>query len=347
MNKKLKIFIPLTIIVIAAVTVLLVFLLKQDPPPSSPPTPPAHTHEFSELTGNETIEFCTGCSAYLVKGTGSEYLDTEEAAQTLEQVLTDENVQPIDGKMNFIISGSVDFDAALSGAAGGAIDLAKNDATEVNIEGLGQNPELTLVTGDTDTADTAVFRTKFHNNKYTTPAAGKISITGLKINDTRKTSTSHYTLTNTEFVCGELYLNNCTFTNCIQFNRGTKAIIENCEFDFNTASRYSIWAGYVGGDGGTNMDHVETFIIKGCTFKNTTRGIKVVTSGANITIEGNTFIGLTEKPAIVLDSLNVELNTVLLKNNTFTDCTKGDWNSPTNNSYDEPYSEQYFNVTVE
>ena len=191
-----------------------------------------------------------------------------------------------------------------------------------------------------------MFRTKFPNNKDDIAAPGKISVTDLKINDTRNTSTTHYTLTNTEFQCGELYLENCTFTNCIQFNRGTTATIKNCIFDFNIASRYSIWAGYVGGDGGSNMDYVETFVIKGCTFKNTTRGIKVVTSGANITIEDNNFIGLTEKPGIVLDSKNVDINTVLIKNNKFKDCAKGDLNSSTNSKYDEPYNEEFFDVTV-
>ncbi len=312
----------------------------------SPPTQPAHSHTFEALVGNEEIDFCSGCFGYLVKGFGCEYLNNGESAQTLEQVLFDESVQPVDGKMTFIISGSVNYDATKAGVAGGAVDLAKGSSTDVYFVGLGKNPEITLVTGDTETADTAVFRTKFHNNNNPSPAVGKISMFGLKINDTRNTSTSHYTLTNTEFQCGELLLNNCTFTNCVQFNRGTKATIKNCVFDFNISSRFSIWAGYVGGDGGTNLDFVETFVIEGCTFNNTTRGIKVVTSGANITIKNNTFIGLTEKPAIVLDSKNVDLNTVLIQNNVFTDCAKGDWNSTNNDKFDEPYNPEYFSVTI-
>ncbi len=334
--KKLKTFIML-LSVILIITIFTACSQQRNP---------EHTHSFAKLSGSESVDFCAGCSGYLVKGTASPYLKTGEFAQTLEKVLLDENVQPINGKMNFIISGSVDYDATITGAAGGSIDLAKGSSTEVYFVGLGKNPEITLVTGDTETADTAVFRTKFHNNTIATPAVGKISMVGLKINDTRNTSSNHYTLTNTEFICGELYLENCVFTNCIQFNRGTKATIKNCLFDFNISSRYSIWAGYAGGDGGVNLDFVETFVIEGCTFNNTTRGIKVVTSGANITIEGNTFIGLTEKPGIVLDSLNVSVNTVLLKNNKFTNCAKGDWNSSTNQDYDEPYSEEFFEVNI-
>ncbi len=340
MYKKLTTFIMvLSIMLVGAVCVA----CSND---NNPPAEPAHTHTFEVLAGNEKIDFCEGCGGYLIKGVGSEYLKTGESAQTLDGILFDENVQPIDGKMTFIISGSVDYDAAVAGTAGGAADLAKGSATEVYLVGLGQNPELTLVTGDTTTADTAVFRTKHHSNQNATAATGKISVVGLKINDTRKTSSSHYTLTNTEFQCGELFIENCTFTNCVQFNRGTKATIKNCVFDFNIASRYSIWAGYVGGDGGTNMDFVDTFVIEGCTFNNTTRGIKVVTSGADITIKDNTFVGLTEKPAIVLDSTNVEINTVLLQNNTFTNCAKGDWNSTDNDKFDEPYNPEYFSVTV-
>ena len=337
MYKKLTTFIMvLSIMLVGAVCVAC----------SKDKTPSAHVHAFATLAGNEKIDFCEGCGGYLVKGVGSEYLEAGESSQTLDGVLFDESVQPIDGKMTFIISGAVDYDATVSGVSGGAADLAKGSATEVYIVGLGQNPELTLVTGDTEFADTAVFRTKYHNNQNATAATGKISVVGLKINDTRKTSSSHYTLTNTEFQCGELFIENCTFTNCVQFNRGTKATIKNCVFDFNIASRYSIWAGYVGGDGGINMDFVDTFVIEGCTFNNTTRGIKVVTSGADITIKDNTFVGLTEKPAIVLDSTDVEKNTVLLKNNTFTNCAKGDWNSTDNNKFDEPYNPEYFSVTV-
>ena len=42
---------------------------------------------------------------------------------------------------------------------------------------------------------------------------------------------------------------------------------------------------------------------------------------------------------------NVELNTVLIKNNTFTDCTKGSWNSLDNSNYNEPYNTDCFAVT--
>ena len=179
MYKKLTTFIMvLSIMLVGAVCVAC----------SKDKTPSAHVHAFATLAGNEKIDFCEGCGGYLVKGGGSEYLEAGESSQTLDGVLFDESVQPIDGKMTFIISGAIDYDATVSGVSGGAADLAKGSATEVYIVGLGQNPELTLVTGDTEFADPAVFRTKHHNNQNATVATGKISVVGLKINDTRKTS---------------------------------------------------------------------------------------------------------------------------------------------------------------
>ena len=314
--------------------------------PSEPSNPEVsvHVHAFAQLAGNQSILFCSECNGYLVKGVNSEYLEVDENPQTLEYVLSDENVQPINGKMNFIISGSVEYDATYTiSSVTYVYNLNKSDSSEVNISGCGTNPELTLVTGDTTYADGAEFRAGYQEGGIPT---AKISMVGIKLNDTRNTSTSHYTLTNTEFTCDELYLEDCTFTNCIDFSEGTKITIKNCVFDFQVSSRYSVWVGYVGANpSGAAHDRVESCIIQNCTFNNTKRGIKILTSGANIIIEENTFVGLTEKPAIVLDSTNVELNTVLIKNNTFTDCTKGSWNSLDNSNYNEPYNTDCFAVT--
>ena len=343
MNKKLK-TLMLTMAVVPVATVCVACF--GNPTPPTPPTP-AHVHSFSPLSGNNAIDFCEGCSGYLVKGTGSEYLEAGESAQTLEAILTDENVQPVDGKMNFIISGSVDYDASYKIQSTTFIyDLAKSEATEVNISGCGENPELTLVTGDGGNNDGAEFCAGYIKNEVPT---ANLNVTSLKVNDTRNTSSSSWELTNTEFVSKELYLKDCVFTNCVEFSEVTKVTMDGCEFDFNVASRYSVWVG-AAGEYSTYVDNVETFVIKNCTFNNTTRGIKILTSGADITIEGNTFIGLTEKPGILLDSTMGDDNTVLIKNNTFTNCAKGDWNSTTNEAYNDPsdiYDSTYFTVTVE
>ena len=88
MNKKLKIFMMVLSIILAS-TVCFACSKKQNnkKPPANVDT--SHTHSFSQLTGNESIDFCAGCNGYLVKGTGSSYLEVEESPQTLEEILTD------------------------------------------------------------------------------------------------------------------------------------------------------------------------------------------------------------------------------------------------------------------
>lgn len=287
-----------------------------------------HVHKFS----TDNSDFCVNCESYVVKGEGSEYLEEGQTPKNLEDVWT--NAEEKDGEITYIISGKVNFDVEESSSQ--ILDLGKG-AGEVHITGEGDNSEITII-------GKYYGKFKVGNGENET----KLYFENLTINSSRNMSGHntwefYHILTHST----EVYFKNCKFTEGVIITEQTKATFDSCEFQVS-GTHYSIWLGESGYyDYSTYLDNLKTCVIKNCTF-NSNRGIKVLTNGASVTIEGNTFNNLTGKPGIVLDSNNGEMNTVVIKNNTFNECVYGKYNSADNTLYEngkEAYLTDYFTVT--
>lgn len=319
MKKFMKFF----SILLAFLPMVVVLAACGEKPPEAPVSEP-HVHSFSV----ENEDYCEGCKSYVVKGTGSQYLTEGETAKNLEDVW--QNATPVDGVMNYIISGDVVHNQEGTYSFQN-IDLSK-DAAIVNIVGEGEGASLTI-TG------------KYYAGFYALES--KLYFENLIINSARNlgeylNSWEWYHLISN---ATEVKFTNCKFTEGVKVEAHTKATFETCEFQVS-GNHYSIWVGSKGNSALSHYtDNIESCIIKNCTF-NSTRGIKVLSSGAEIIIEENTFNNLSGKPGIVLDSDFGEKNTVKIKNNKFNGCVKGTWNHAENTLYDEPYNLEYFDVTA-
>lgn len=284
-----------------------------------------HIHDFSGINPS----YCNKCESYIVKGEGSEYVKDGEV-QNLEDVFA--NAEPKNGVMNYRISGKVEYNIDAETYKSGNLDLGKG-AYEVNIIGEGDNAELTI-----SGVHYAIFVANGTNNT-------KLNFENLTINSAREANSSwefYHLLSNST----EVSFKNCKFTEGVLIINQQKAYFESCEFNVS-GSHYSIWLGASGySDFSTYNENVQSCIVKNCTF-NSTRGIKVITKGATITIEGNLFNELTGKPGIVMDSNYGEINYITIKNNAFKNCIYGKYNSADNIAYEngaEAYSVEHFNV---
>lgn len=311
MKKVLKIFSLMLVIL----PVMLIFVACGSKEKS-------HTHNFSEINTN----FCVRCDSYVVKGEGSKYLEEGEQAQILEEVV--KTATPVDDILNIIISGAVDHENLTTSY----VDISQG-AKVVNIIGEDNNASITLTGG---------IRSLFLARDAI------LNVENVIVNCERDLAgVSGWEVNNMPFKSSEVNFKNCKFTKGVVTRDQTKVSFDNCEF--NTSDNlYAIWLGAKGFSGYSSYDdNVKEVVIKNCTF-NSLRGIKVLTNGATVTIENNTFNNLTSKPGIVLDSNCGEMNYVTIKNNTFKNCTYGKYNTADNTIYEngeEAYLTEYFTVT--
>lgn len=106
---------------------------------------------------------------------------------------------------------------------------------------------------------------------------------------------------------------NVTFANSIMME-GDFATFKNCSFNSNKDGEYAVWV--ANGDA--------TF--EGCTFTGP-RGVKVHEAYGSevgtVVIDNNTFAGLTQKPGVVIGTVNAD-TTVAIKDSKFVGCQAGD-----------------------
>lgn len=201
-----------------------------------------------------------------------------------------------DGVKEYTITGSVEY---VTGT-----DLA-NGASKVVIKN-GGNGEMTLTTN-------------YH--KGITANGAELAIVGITINDRSDISNAESALTAWEWAyitfdgATHIELTDVTFTEGVQLWGDESATISNCTFDVDISAIYSLWVGTSG-----------KVIVDGCEFTGT-RGIKTKgdydTSNIKVDIDVNgcTFDGLTEKPALVHSNDNG--GTIALENNTYTNMGTG------------------------
>lgn len=201
-----------------------------------------------------------------------------------------------DGVKEYTITGSVEY---VTGT-----DLA-NGASKVVIKN-GGNGEMTLTTN-------------YH--KGITANDADLAIVGITINDRSDISNAESALTAWEWAyitfdgATHIELTDVTFTEGVQLWGDESATISNCTFDVDISAIYSLWVGTSG-----------KVIVEDCKFTGT-RGIKTKgdydTSNIKVDIDVNgcTFDGLTEKPALVHS--NDKGGTIALENNTYTNMRTG------------------------
>lgn len=144
---------------------------------------------------------------------------------------------------------------------------------------------------------------------------GKLIFKNLTINDQTKFS-SDYHQGYLEFG-GDLYFENCIFTDSIYLKDDAKAEFVNCQFNAPKPNRYAVWL--ADGEG----------IFQNCTFTGY-RGFKThEESGMDVTsiyFESCTFENISEKPGIAIGTMSVNTSELIIsiKDCTFFNCRQYD-----------------------
>ena len=253
-----------------------------------------NSNENEGSTGGEEAKG-ESSTTYVAKVGDNKYATLEEAIAAAE---------PVNGVITYEIYGKAEVTSNDSWIQ--VLKTGLSNVTKVVFVGMTTDAEIIITNSTSVLADQKYdIDVSFENLTLSHP-------NGEWVNDLGHT-TNYFAclLRNTGAAENTVTYTNCTFPNGVCDNQYGKTVFDSCKFTNGTAGKYNLW------NYGGNTE------IKDSTFTGT-RGIKAYNEGTlpvapTVKVENTTFVGLTEKAAIVVS----KATDVTLAGITATGCTEG------------------------